>query len=536
MESLGWPEADPATFGQTRGPRVPLDDLVPAGRFAEQLVRPLNAWGLEHRKVPVRDLSNVIHHAVGLGREVFEAVCRDPERLVALHRSGDPRARFPDAWTQGWGFESVFEPSDQLPLRPAHELARYLRAHCPVVAIDAPVIARGDIVDHPEHGPGFVHFWDLHRVYGAVHRHTIGAGRRSEQVVGRTHLRSPPGARTTAWVATLAGANASWELFVAEGWPGELAHARLERLQGSVDEARARLRAVTEAKRAEGFVDPVLEPMVVELGTGLGSGASPLRAARPNLVRDLAWGLAELGLGHYQDRLRMSRDVCQIEVDGIAETPPSVVGHTLGWIQERLFELGHRREEGVCFALGALWGSPVLVNPDPETPGLLDEPLDFDASEPVRQGGGERRYRLEGGGGSFDAGTLPDGRQVLMAAFYPCTFAIVFDAQGRLLAFETRESCRPFGKWAPDPEVLARWQTEWAFRAADIEVERFYIEDLHVGISDLPEHFYDIEDEPDPDERARLQRDRDRWVSEGSFVLQWGNELWMDRSGRVTSS
>lgn len=146
-------------------------------------------------------------------------------------------------------------------------------------------------------------------------------------------------------------------------------------------------------------------------------------------------------------------------------------------------------------------------------------------------------YSLKAGEGYFDAGVLPDGRQVLMAAFYPATFAILFAADGTFLEYVERANA----VHAPNEPALRAWQTELGFRPRTIRVEEFYVDDMEIGIGDLPSHYQELLDDPeasdlDPEERAHQLREIEEWRRDGSFVLYWGNDLWLDASGHVTSS
>lgn len=150
--------------------------------------------------------------------------------------------------------------------------------------------------------------------------------------------------------------------------------------------------------------------------------------------------------------------------------------------------------------------------------------------------GEPRLYPLQAGEGYFEAGVARDGTQVLMAAFYPVCFAITFDAGGELVGYEER----PRGGGAPDERELDGWKAEIGFRPATIRVRRFTIPERGLGIEDLcgfdEELLEDPGSEPDPDERARRLAGIRAWMEEGCFVLYWGNDLWLDGTGQVTSS
>lgn len=145
----------------------------------------------------------------------------------------------------------------------------------------------------------------------------------------------------------------------------------------------------------------------------------------------------------------------------------------------------------------------------------------------------------------FHVGTLGDGRQVLMGLLCPDLVAITFDRAGNLLGFDTHplEFLHPQSgiyniydeRIGPREEA---WHRELEFRPATIEVKRFSIDELGVGIDDYPEHFAEVLDEPDQDEdwKAQIRKDKERWEADGQFVLYWGNDYWLDHTGEVVSS
>jgi hypothetical protein len=147
-----------------------------------------------------------------------------------------------------------------------------------------------------------------------------------------------------------------------------------------------------------------------------------------------------------------------------------------------------------------------------------------------------RLYTLRANEGYFDAGVTADGRQVLMAAFYPATFAIFFAADGTHVDYQERANA----VHAPDEAALRAWQAELGFTPRTIRVHKFEVSEIGVGIDDLPWHMQEFVEDPDaqedPVERDALARSLVKWVDSGSFVLYWGNDLWVDASGHVTSS
>ncbi len=145
--------------------------------------------------------------------------------------------------------------------------------------------------------------------------------------------------------------------------------------------------------------------------------------------------------------------------------------------------------------------------------------------------------------GYFDAGVVTDGRQVLMAAKCDITFALFFDGEGNFLNVETAPTPeRPASQptWGPSRLVLEGWQKEWGFREEAITVQKFYCCDVDVGIDDLPSHMEalleDPKSEPDPARREEEVELAKNWLANGDFVLYFGNALWLDSDGNVTSS
>ncbi len=159
-----------------------------------------------------------------------------------------------------------------------------------------------------------------------------------------------------------------------------------------------------------------------------------------------------------------------------------------------------------------------------------DDDTDDEDDEP------ERLYPLKAGEGYFDVGVTRDGRLAMMAAFYPATFAIFFAADGTCDEYVGR----PNETHAPNKEALLAWQTELGFTPQTIRVKRFQFSGHGLGIDDLTGYDDDFLDDPDSeadaDERAARFASIRVWIDSGSFVLYWGNDLWLDGNGHVTSS
>jgi hypothetical protein len=159
--------------------------------------------------------------------------------------------------------------------------------------------------------------------------------------------------------------------------------------------------------------------------------------------------------------------------------------------------------------------------------------------------GRERRYAIRPDQGYFSAGVTSAGEQVLMGLSCPNLLALYFDPDGALMRTEHRPV--PFFRGVTPPydiyddrirPMIEGWQAEMGFRPATIRVRKFYSDEYSKGIEDYPDHFADIlaDPEADEEEKADVRESMEIWDSEGQFVLLWGNDYWLDGSGRVVSS
>jgi hypothetical protein len=155
------------------------------------------------------------------------------------------------------------------------------------------------------------------------------------------------------------------------------------------------------------------------------------------------------------------------------------------------------------------------------------------------------QYTIKNDGNYFTAGVDGQGRQVLMGILFGATspevVAVFFDRLGDYLG-SLAEPVVP--RPSENDEVaagraLAGVQSAIGLTPASITVKRFWLDDRHVGISDLPEHYQDFLNNPekfDEQRRAELSGDVQRWFSEGDFVLWWGEDYYLDKEGDVSSS
>jgi hypothetical protein len=157
----------------------------------------------------------------------------------------------------------------------------------------------------------------------------------------------------------------------------------------------------------------------------------------------------------------------------------------------------------------------------------------------------ERRYAIKPDEGYFCAGVTADSKQVLMGLFCPNLVAFDFDLEGNLLRVDQRPV--PFFQGVTPPyniyderipPLIESWKKEMGFRPATIRVKRFFSAEHSIGIEDYPAHFHEILSDPaaGDEEKADIHDSMELWDKDGQFVLLWGNDYWLDGSGRVVSS
>ena len=75
-------------------------------------------------------------------------------------------------------------------------------------------------------------------------------------------------------------------------------------------------------------------------------------------------------------------------------------------------------------------------------------------------------------------------------------------------------------------------------RPATIKVRKFFARKPYVGIEDYPAHFGEILSDPEAaeEEKDDVRDPMGLWDQDGQFVLQWGNDYWLDDAGEVVSS
>ncbi len=157
-----------------------------------------------------------------------------------------------------------------------------------------------------------------------------------------------------------------------------------------------------------------------------------------------------------------------------------------------------------------------------------------------------RRYAIQPHDGyGFYTGFTPSKEQVLMGLSCPNLVAFHFNLEGDLL--RCRQRPVPFFQTATPPyrvyderipPLIEAWQKDMGLRLATIVVKKFFSSEHFIGIEDYPSHFHEVLSDPtsDDEEKADIQESMELWYKHGQFVLHWGNDYWLDESGKVVSS
>ncbi len=83
-----------------------------------------------------------------------------------------------------------------------------------------------------------------------------------------------------------------------------------------------------------------------------------------------------------------------------------------------------------------------------------------------------------------------------------------------------------------------RYRAEIGFQRATIKVKKFFSQQPYIGIEDYPDHFGDILSDPQAceEDKSDIRESMRLWDEDGQFVLQWGNDYWLNNTGKVVSS
>lgn len=134
---------------------------------------------------------------------------------------------------------------------------------------------------------------------------------------------------------------------------------------------------------------------------------------------------------------------------------------------------------------------------------------------------------------------------MLMGLLCPSILVVRFDRDGFLVGSEQRpvpifhDMQPPYDIYNEQVEFVSKaWQAEIGLRLAPIEVKKFWSTEHEIGIEDYPVHFHEVLSDPNADEERKtyIRSAIEQWDNAGQFVLQWGNDYWLDRNGCVVST
>jgi hypothetical protein len=149
----------------------------------------------------------------------------------------------------------------------------------------------------------------------------------------------------------------------------------------------------------------------------------------------------------------------------------------------------------------------------------------------------------------FYAGELPDGGQALVVCSVSGDMIIaLFDRQGNLTGVVNQELPSPRkllegGDFAAvyDEDYQEYLRRTLGLSPGLIIIKSFRMPAAMLGVYHLPQHYQDFLEKPD-DPRFTDEDRRDfpiwiaQWNERSEFVLEWGNDFWLDSSGEVVAS
>jgi hypothetical protein len=124
----------------------------------------------------------------------------------------------------------------------------------------------------------------------------------------------------------------------------------------------------------------------------------------------------------------------------------------------------------------------------------------------------------------------------------------VFDNEGRLAEVVDGELPPPqqlldagYGEAVYEDNYAGYLERALRVTPGMIRVRAFCLPEIELAVYGLPEFLQDFQEDPGcpsyaDQERERLQAFLRVWKVHGQFVLFWGNEYWLDRSGKVVAS
>ncbi|MBV9123107.1 MAG: hypothetical protein JO112_07110 [Planctomycetes bacterium] len=149
----------------------------------------------------------------------------------------------------------------------------------------------------------------------------------------------------------------------------------------------------------------------------------------------------------------------------------------------------------------------------------------------------------------FYAGRLPEGRQALIArSVYGELIAAIFDGGGNLMQVIHQELASPPVlldsdeiREVDEDSFQEYLQREFGFCPSLIRIKEFRIPQEKFAVYHLPQNYQEFLEDPnslafDDEERKAFPGLIAKWNEWGQFVLEWGNDFWLDSLGEVVAS
>jgi hypothetical protein len=141
----------------------------------------------------------------------------------------------------------------------------------------------------------------------------------------------------------------------------------------------------------------------------------------------------------------------------------------------------------------------------------------------------------------FYAGHLPEDRQALIArSVYGQMIAAIFDDGGNLVQVIHQELIIEIREVDKGDFQEYLWR-ESGLSPGLIRIKEFRIAQEMFAVYHLPQHYRDFLEDPtspafDDEEREAFPGLIRQWNEWGQFVLEWGNDFWLDSTGEVVAS
>ena len=149
----------------------------------------------------------------------------------------------------------------------------------------------------------------------------------------------------------------------------------------------------------------------------------------------------------------------------------------------------------------------------------------------------------------FYAGHMSHGCQALIArSVYGQMIAVIFDGRGNLMQVIRQELPSP--PVLPDSREIREvdeddfqeyLRREFGFSPGLIRIKEFRIPEEMFAVYHLPQHYREFLENPnspafDDEQRKAFPGLIRQWNEWGQFVLEWGNDYWLDNTGEVVAS